>query len=306
MGFDLIFCSPRKNEISASTLLEYFKTRPYMNCTEGKGAFDVMYQNPSTGVYVIFNYAQEKHGDEPIGINGSGLSVAINYLRPSFFAHELMPVIGALCKAKNLLVLGPDDIDSNGKGYPKPCDANNLIASWTSGNQFAVRAASQSKILPPYLDEEKSLCLWKYMRVHEALTKKFSNDDIFVPQMVVVRRGQNMPLVTAVTWADGISALLPGCDIIILQKVHSKGFLGVGRKEEMGWIDYDSVAHAIKPYLRKYVAKEFPGLEISVVYPPNAAKAREALLRLPLKGSLEGLEGIAMDGFVDMKSEDSK
>lgn len=115
-----------------------------------------------------------------------------------------------------------------------------------------------------------------------------------------------MPLETAITWADGIPSLLPVCDIIILQKIHSKGFLGVGRKEEAGWIDYNSVAYAIKPHLRKYVAKELPGFEIPVVYPPNTAKAREVLLNLSLKGSLEGLEGIGMDGFVDMKSEDSK
>jgi hypothetical protein len=105
MSFDLIFCNPVGQKVTAESLLEYFKSRPYMECSQRNDTFEVMYQNPSTGVYGIFYYTPvEKEKDIPPDLSekgATGLSISINYLRPSFFALELMPEIETLCKVKN-------------------------------------------------------------------------------------------------------------------------------------------------------------------------------------------------------------
>jgi hypothetical protein len=268
-----------------------------------------MYQNPSTGVYGIFYYTPvEKEKDIPPDWSekgATGLSISINYLRPSFFALELMPEIETLCKVKNLLVLDPQDSEIGGEGKPKPCVASELIASWERNNLIlAIPSAKQGNFLPPYLDREKSLYLWKYLRISEALQRKFG-DDVFVPKMVVVKRHPNEPLKTAITWADGIPTVLHLCDIIIFQRIYSKGFLGIGKKEEIGVIKYDTLNKAIRQHLRTYTVKDPSVMEITVLYPNNAEKAREILMKLPLEG-FEGFEGVTMDGFVDMKPEASK
>lgn len=122
MSFELIFCTSSAKKEGASSLLAYLKSQPYMQCSQEGDKFEVMYQNPVTGVYGVFYYNPVETSDIPpnwIEKGATGLSVAINYLRPSFFVLELVPVINALCREKNLLMLGPDSIDSSGIGTPK-------------------------------------------------------------------------------------------------------------------------------------------------------------------------------------------
>ena len=305
MSFDLIFCSPNKDGVNALSLFEYFRSRPNMKCTMKNDSFEVMYENQRTGVYCSFYYEPiNNENDIPSDISekgATGLSVSINYGRPSFFAHELMPLIVELCNFNNLLILDPQEEDG---GSPKICVVSELIESWENINAtMAIPAAIKSHFQPPFMDKEKALFLWKYMMISETLEKRLVTEDIFVPKMIVINRLPDIPLETAITWTNGIPTVLPQCDIVILQKIHSKGFFGIGRREEIGWIKYETVVESIRPYLNRFTIKKPSIYEVQVLFSKNSERVREILLELPLEGSLYSLEGVAMDGFIDYKIE---
>lgn len=307
MSFDVIFCKT-KGKADTPLLLEYFRSRKHMSCEQHDDTFEVTYQNLNTGVYGSFSYTpMEENDDFPFEWRehgATGLSASINFLRPSFFALEFMSEIEALCKANDLLVL---DTNNGNDEKPKPCVTSELISSWEQNNlALAIPAAAQIKILPPYLAKDKSLYLWNYSRAQGSLEKRFESDDIFVPKLIPVKRKNENQVKTVISWADGIPIVLPTCDIIILQKVHSRGFLGIGKKEEVGWIKYDSVMNAIKPHLRKCTAKDPQALEMFVVPPQNANKVKEALLKVPFDGNVDEFEALGMDGFIDLEQGPAK
>jgi hypothetical protein len=300
MSFDLIFCKT-KGKADASMLLEYFRSRKHMSCEQHEDTFEVTYQNLDTGVYGSFYYTPLENNDdfppEWREHGATGLSASINFLRPSFFALEFMSEIEALCKANDLLVL---DSNNGNDEKPKPCVAAELISSWEQNNLSFIPAAAQANILPPYLAKDKSLYLWNYSRAHGSLEKRFESDDVFVPKLIPVKRKNENQVKTVISWADGIPIVLPTCDIVILKKVHSKGFLGIGKKEEFGWIRFDSVVNAIKPHLRNYTVKDFPILEMFIATAATTNKVKEALLKVPFDGDVDEFEAVGMDGFIDI------
>lgn len=128
MSFDLYFCRQDGSAPSIPELTEYFAPIPFFQISElAEGGVQFWYHNEATGVYCDFSYSP-LDAKELEGCGSSGLSFNLNYVRPSFFAYETMPLVEAFCKRFHLTV---EDSQEDTTG---PADASRLIASWQSHN----------------------------------------------------------------------------------------------------------------------------------------------------------------------------
>jgi len=151
MSYDLHFTSQDNKKITKEDFLNYFKDKPnYQIPEKTEKDFQIWYENPNTGVY--FNYSFNE--DEGIDFN-------INYLRPTFFAYETMPLVVEFAEHFDLLVVDPQDHEIGGDGAPKECVQKELIETWARSNAVAVQNSDTKK--HPYLPHEKTYPWWIYI-----------------------------------------------------------------------------------------------------------------------------------------------
>ena len=207
MSFDL-FLSARKGESMPDQrdLAAWAKKRGNFKANEQQLA----YENAATGVY--FTLDRE---DDSLALN-------LNYCRPTFFALECFDVLADLAKQYSL-----ETSDPQGDGEPQAFNAEQLIASWRKGNQFACKAMTQLKKELPYLEETKATELWRYLREYPRLKKEY-DDEVFVPQVLVVEhngtvlRGAHLTRPTSYIW--------PPVDVFWLQ---NNGIVSASRVSKM-------------------------------------------------------------------------
>ncbi len=145
MSWDLFFVMPRQRGPSAADVLTYLRsTGVFQLSTDQADAdtFEAVYDNLLlTKVHLELSYSRPTapdSGDE--GFVNSGLSANLKYVRPSFFAHEAMPLFEQLARSLDLRVEDPQDESADG---PIVADAQRLIASWEHANELAVRSVIQ-------------------------------------------------------------------------------------------------------------------------------------------------------------------
>lgn len=301
MSFEIYLCSKGHETLEPSHLRDNLMRKYGMQCAIEGEEWTATYQNETTGVYAVFYHTPPSDDDELKYKGKTGLYIAVNYLRPSFFAYEIMPIIEAICKEHHYNIVTEADFKPDTEIVPRECRSEELIEEWKEGNIFSIQAFEAMKSLPPQMDYEKSVKMWQYLRVKDDLEKRLEADDIFVPRMIVVKRHKSAPLETAVIWGDGVAMVFPPCDLIVMQKVKSKGILGIGRREEMGIVRYKTVFKVIQPYLRTYSIKEPVPLNFPVLYKDIVDKARPDIMKIQFEAKWESAEVQAMDSFVDMK-----
>jgi hypothetical protein len=233
MSFDLYFCPQNGSAPSILELKEYFSAIPFFQVSDvAAGGVQFWYQNEATGVYCDFSYSP-LDANELEGCGSSGLSFNLNYVRPSFFAYETMPLVEAFCKRFNLMV---EDSQEETVGS---ADASRLIASWRSHNAKAMGAMTEvakgEDMELHYLPEPRATEWWRFMSVRQRIEDALT-EDIFVPSLMILMSPAKQ-LFTMMLWPKGIAQFFPACDYVYVQREKKRMF---GMKEETGLVPYQS------------------------------------------------------------------
>ena len=273
MSFDLYFCRKNNSIPAIPELKEYFLALPHFNVSDvDASGVQFWYENEITGVYCDFSYSP-LDAKEVEGCGSSGLTFNLNYLRPSFFAYETMPLVEAFCKRFDLVV------EDSQEETVEPADAERLIVSWRSHNARAVRVmiqtADEHEIEMHYLPEHRATEWWRYTSVQQRIEDAVT-EDIFVPSVMVLR-GPTKKLFTLLLWPNGIAQFFPPCDYVYVQREKKRLFK---TKDERGLVPYRSVLETIEPLLDEY---EFHDLHIKYLSPDKAAEAEPLVQTLNLE-----------------------
>lgn len=261
MSFDLYFCGQDGSTPSIPDLKQYFTTLPHFRVQDddAAGAVEFWYQNEATGVYCDFSYSP-LDAQELSGCGSSGLTFNLNFIRPSFFAYETMPLVEAFCKRFNLLV------EDSQEETVQPAEAERLIASWRAHNAWAMGAmtkvAKEEDMELHYLPEQRASEWWRYMSVKQDIEDALT-EDIFVPSLMILK-GPVPPLFTVMVWPNGIAQFFPPCDYVYVQRTKKRMF---GSKEESGLVPYQLVLETIEPLLDDY---KFRSLQFKFLSPNKA------------------------------------
>lgn len=111
MSFDLYFCWRKPERINSDEVRAW--AQRIDSFTRNKA--ELWYSNLNTGVYFSFDFeaappkSPEDGPDVPPGHFDSGLSFNMNYVRPSYFAFEAMPIVEELTCRFGLSVLNPQE-----------------------------------------------------------------------------------------------------------------------------------------------------------------------------------------------------
>lgn len=169
---------------------------------DGNG-INFRYKHPGTGVYCTLD------------IEDDYISVALNVIRPRFFGMETMPLIGRLAGELNLEIFDPQQ--------DRVVGADELLDLWLEQNAQAIAAIKPDL---PYLDPEKSVYWWKWMRDLESLRKEKA--PLLVPQIFLLA-DEARQVWTAAVWSARVEKagwfrkrylpqlqVFPQCDYLIL------------------------------------------------------------------------------------------
>jgi len=292
VSFDLNFGRLDGTIPSVEDMKEYFQgfSSVQVNDTD-PGGVQFWYQNEVTGVYCSFSYSPDDVDEEFDQVNqfsASGLSFNLNYIRPSFFAYETMPLVQGFCEKFELLV---EDVQED---RVEAANASKLIQSWRMHNERAVGALADDKdVETRYLPEERATEWWRYTSIKQSLEDSLS-DDIFVPSIMILENVEKR-LFTMVVWTKGISQFFPDCDYVLVQRDKKKLF---GSKEEVGLVPFDAVMDWLSSNLDEYVMDGGPVKYLSPDKMPAVVSAIQNLTLLPI--DLSQHTRVAADGFHDV------
>src|SRR5262245_65626299 len=106
MSFDLFLRRPDNSLPSPSELKDYFSRSGHPEIAKSDDGDQFFYSNEATGVYCSFEY-DESHETE--GGRTSVIAFNLNFMRPSFFAYECMPLVEQVGTHFNLIVEDPQE-----------------------------------------------------------------------------------------------------------------------------------------------------------------------------------------------------
>ena len=228
MSYDLFFCRRQSQPLSLKHVIKYFRKKRYFKVPLfAKKIFQIQYNNKDTGVYFCFDYVHrnDRETDEniiPSDWHDTGFCFTLNYLRPTFFAYEAMPIVEEFANEFQLFIADAQDERSHGPIVPNLCHSNELIESWKRSNVTAVKAHQKLHGDINYMPEEQSRLWWQYSREKSRLQKQLGCT-IFVPSIFIFKKQKEPGLLTAISWTEGISQVFPESDYIIIirnQKHH--------------------------------------------------------------------------------------
>ena len=286
MSFDLYFCRQDKSAPSIPELKKYFSSLPLFQVNDvAAGGVEFWYQNEATGVYCLFSYSP-LDAAELQGCGSTGLTFNLNFLRPSFFAYETMPLVEDFCKHFDLVVENSQD------ETVQKADAETLIASWRAHNTWAMGAmksvAKEEDMDLHYLPEESATAWWRYTKIQQSIEDSIK-EDIFVPSLMILMDPAGK-LFTMMLWPKGIAQLFPQADYVYVQREKKRLF---GTKEETGLVAYDLVIEGIGHLLDDY---EFRGSQYKYLRPEKTSQV------LPLIQALQ-LEPVDLHQHTQMRAD---
>ena len=281
MGYDLYFYRRGKEPLTEEAVGEFLEELPQYQCSDE--AFP--YYNEATGVYFFFEFTDTDEVPSFRGFHKTGLCFRLNYIRPTYFALEALPVVGALTEALDLLVYDPQNREE--EDLPTAFNQEALFRTWYEGNFIAAKITPQNT---PFLPRERSEALWHYMRNKEDMQSQLG-DDSFVPKMLLFRQPGSTILRTAVSWTSAIPQVFSECDfVIILKKQKDSSY-------EKGTIPYDELLNRFGRFMEPF---DGPVPKIKILRPEGARFARRAFDQLQTT-SYDRLIQVALDGFVDVE-----
>ncbi len=262
------------------------------------------YTNPDTGVYCLFDVlaGTEIEGYEPPVLPDCcadlGVSVSINFLRPHFFALELMPMISEIANSAGVLLYDSQE----DRVYPPGTPSETLIDAWIEHNRRATQAMSQgdNPIRKPFLSSQQSLYWWRYSYGRRALQARLG-EDVFVPSIMLMTADQQQ-ITPVVLWSATVERrrfksrriplpqVFPRCEYLMLAWGKAASTL------QKGIVPYSAAVSLMENIMEDI---EGPVDGMKVLWPARQDQASAVFEGLPLT-ELGDLKGIASDGFVDV------
>jgi hypothetical protein len=202
MSYDLFF-KPRIGTFKQERFFEYFRLREHYV----QSSLQFWYKNEDTGVYFSFEFQEPDQAGLPVALN-------INYFRPSYFILEAEPEVTDFVRHFDLLVSDPQ-MHGMGEG---DYQTDLLISGWNHGNEFAYStltdAVSQRDNISSFASA-KLFRIWTWNRSRKKLQRQVG-DSKFVPRIIFIRIDQQ--IFSAAVWPDGIPALIPPVDYLIVPR----------------------------------------------------------------------------------------
>ncbi len=251
MSWDLFFVMPRQRGPSAADVLTYLRsTGVFQLSTDQADAdtFEAVYDNLLlTKVHLELSYSRPTapdSGDE--GFVNSGLSANLKYVRPSFFAHEAMPLFEQLARSLDLRVEDPQDESADG---PIVADAQRLIASWEHANELAVRSVIHQGAKLGYMPRERALAWWRTMQEFglfgERLEQRLGTADLFIPTPLPALRAGDIEVYRTSILNPGVAQVLPECEYFDVLRPRRHRFMpwreDPQQEPEHGWLAAERV-----------------------------------------------------------------
>jgi hypothetical protein len=288
MSFDLYFCRRNSLELPFDEVADW--SRQYTSFSRSSDS-QLFYQNECTGVYFSLDHNGPHDSNDlglPSGVFDTGWSLNLNYVRPTFFALEAMPIAEALARRFDLVMFDPqggDNIDNFG--------VDQLIQSWSKSNQWAVgEVATKDSLDLFYLPAQTSEQFWRYMRDYPRLRGELEGPDVFVPRQFLASIHNPQRAETALVWTLGVHLIIPRTDWIIAvlpKKVWQK-------QNEMVCYRSDVLLAPLSQYLREFDADK----GIKILPPENVTLADKVLKGLAGGVDFGEVKKISPDACVDV------
>jgi hypothetical protein len=263
------------------------------------------YSDVETGVYCLFDLLTkvEAEREDSLVLPGSyvntGLSMSINFLRPHFFAIELMPIIARLASSLGRSLYDPQE----DRIYPPGTASETLIQNWIEHNRRATNAMAQTEepIRKPYLTREQSLYWWQYTSGRKSLQDRLG-EDVFVPSILLMT-DDRLQVKPVVIWSATVQRRLfstrriplpqrfPKCEYLMLAWGRTANELN------KGIVPYSVALSAMEGFLED-MDGAVEGMK--VLWPAQQSRASAIFDGLPV-ADLGDLERIAPDDFVDVR-----
>jgi len=183
-------------------------------------AYDINYENQSTGVYFQMFYAPTNSSNEAPSfpnLDPTGLGAHVNLVRPTYFALESFPLITQIADKFGLLTF--DNQISSRHKEPFKADAAILTESWTATNRWAIGNFRKEGHSMKYLPRERLDYNWNFVRQSAGMQQTLG-DHVFVPTRIFLAE-KNSFIGTFVTWTDYIPMVFPSVDWVVIGQ--SKG-----------------------------------------------------------------------------------
>lgn len=253
MSFDLTFSRDNSTLPTEQELTTYFSSIDGFSVTRTDSGAQYWYANDDTGVYCHFDLETNGQlGDPSISFN-------LNYIRPSFFAYECMPIVVEFCREFDLRVNDPQE------GTKRAAVLHELVDSWMDHNANAVNAIYREPGIdfePRHYPEDRSKKWWLYAFERRKIELKLG-DELFVPTVLLLELEEEIQQL--IVLASGVAQLLPAqADLVIVEI----------ERGEYGLVSYADLLNALEPLLSEIDTAVGP-----VRYIPHGA-IEEATIRV--------------------------
>ncbi len=296
MSFDLYFCRKDGNNLDFSAIKAWAETYHPFEI----GDAQLSYHNDATGVYFSLDFESPEQTDQgespvPADIPYSGLSFNLNFIRPSFFAFEAMPIVADLANRFGLSILDPQ---RDGNSQPGEVNAQTLIESWQKSNRWAVSAYPDTGgSLPPRMRPDKSLFLWQYSTSKSEL-EGVCGENLFVPRLFPFRGKASSTAEISVVCGEGVWMVVPPCDWVIVMRKKKRAFRAP--ENETVAISRETFDVVTAEWLKPF---EWRIPEFKLIPREAVERVAKALWAVERRLSKDEFETLPFDGFIDVEAE---
>jgi hypothetical protein len=266
------------------------------------GTTTYWYRNPATSVQCSVwltpspEPGQQAEAPQFRNLQATPLGFTLDYVRPSFFAAEAMPIVVQIAEELGLLIYDGQREDSKGR-KPRRYSAAELVQSWEQSNgpeARAVRAHTQRYV--SYCPRERLDYYWEYMRHRDALKGTYAEQGVAVPEIALLWPKKGGSTILACTWANLARTVLPEVDYVLVQReVRRLG--GLMRREEEGLVGLGDAREWLGEYLQP---KQEPVPHLLYQEQEAPPELAEAFLAMPLLELEAGCEQTEPDRVVDV------
>ncbi len=242
MSFDLLFYKLKDAKIKLDEVVNYFYNQQNFTVKPlADDFYQFIYNNPLTNVTftLVYNEAIDPEIDLAFDDNYEFCYTYffMDYLRPTFYAAEAMPVIEKFMQNFGLFIY-----NIQGDKTIKQFSKDELIASYQANNETAAKEFNEQYPLL-HTSKEKLDYYYKYTTAMEN-----KDDDIIIPEISFIKDKENN-VYSVISWDDLSDTYLPKTDYILITRKH-KALLGI-KKKTSSLVPYEEVISKLKNWLEK-------------------------------------------------------
>jgi hypothetical protein len=303
MSFLIYIVRSNLSEITGGEIRKYFRAKKNFTLKQDGAVLRIEYKNPHTTARCLFSFSskglEETSSNAYETYRAAQLSFTLEYLCPSFYAHEAIAQLERFTNDLLLQILNPQ----SKKNYENPdmFVRSEILNDWKRGNLEAISEKSRNGGHVPFLDPKLTVSLKNYLGSRHRLKKKFKEDEeeIHVPELKVLYDQDSKKTMTTINLSWCEASVLPISKSVLVERIRKKGLLGLKKVEERGIASYRDVVKALKPFITP-LALQRPDYTILVFNPDDEKAAMKAFLDIPLTPPPKQMKKLDVNGFVDI------